>query len=356
MTVLQSYERLTAAGAVKKDAGQDVVLRKLDELARRLNEPKAKSGFFGQLFKSTPKPPRGLYIWGEVGRGKTMLMDLFFSELETPAKQRIHFHAFMQDVHAKRAQMRSQDIIADIANEIAGRADLLCLDEMQISDIADAMMIGRLFEALQEREVCFVTTSNLPPDDLYKDGLNRHLFVPFIEKLKSSLDIVEVGSGRDYRLGRIATRKTYLTPLGKNADLQMKTLWNDLTDNTYGSSCDLDVLGRILHVPRAARSCASFTFSELCQQPLAAPDYLALTRNFRIIFIHQIPVLKASDRNEAKRLVLMIDTFYDAGTRLVVSAAGAPDQLYKSGPHQAEFSRTISRLEEMQSASWWEKS
>jgi cell division protein ZapE len=350
MNLYQSYEALIGAGKIKPDPAQKTVIEKLARLAEQLNK---KPGLLSRLFRQGSPQQRGLYIWGDVGRGKTMLMDLFFASVESLPKRRVHFHAFMQDVHAKRSTKKSDDVIADIADDIAKHAKLLCLDEMQISDIADAMIIGRLFEALQQRGVCFVTTSNLPPNQLYPDGLNRQLFLPFIAKLNSALDIVTLRAGQDYRLGRIATRQTYITPLSTKADDEMDAIWNELTDHTQGEPIDLEILGRKLHVPHAAHGCARFTFFELCEQPLAAPDYLAIARNFRNVFIDHIPTLKAAQRNEAKRFILMIDTFYDTGIRLVVTAAAVPNKLYPAGQHRAEFLRTVSRLQEMQSASWW---
>ncbi len=338
---------------VTLDAAQHDVANHLRTLSSALNLQKPTGGFFNSLLGRKLTPPRGLYIWGNVGRGKTMLMDQFFASVKTPRKMRIHFHAFMQDIHAKRARLKSDDVISDIADKIAADARLMCLDEMQISDIADAMIIGRLFEALQQRGVCFVTTSNLPPDQLYKDGLNRQLFLPFIAKLNADLDVLHLEDGRDYRLGRIASRRTYITPLDAAADAEMTALWHELTDGAEGKALDLNLLGRKLHVSAAAHSCAWFSFAELCEAALGAPDYLAITRNFNTVFVKHVPILKANQRNEAKRFILMIDTFYDAGTMLVVSAAAKPEALCQTGPHRAEFLRTASRLQEMQSASWW---
>jgi cell division protein ZapE len=337
------------------DETQSEVAGHFSALAKALSQskrPKLLSGLFGR--KSTTQP-KGLYVWGNVGRGKTMLMDRFLNGVAFTSKRRVHFHAFMQEVHAARAKIHSDNVIATIADGLAASARLLCLDEMQVSDIADAMILGRLFEALQTRGVVIVTTSNTPPDELYKDGLNRQLFLPFIEKLKNEFDVIHLGDGTDYRLGRIAEHDTYLTPLGKSADGAMDRMWGELTDGKPGESQELDVLGRKLIVPRAAHSCARFTFAELCEQPLGAVDYLAIARNFRTVFIDQLRVLKASERNEAKRLILAIDTFYDAGTKLVVSAEAVPEKLVTSGSHKAEFLRTASRLREMQSKSWWAK-
>ena len=351
MRLLQTYERLIDSGKAKPDAAQLHVVAKLATLSDQLNQSPRPANILKRLFAHRPKPTwRGLYIYGEVGRGKTFLMDLFLNSVINVPKHRIHFHAFMQDVHAKRATTKSKNVIADIADELSSKAKLLCLDEMQISDIADAMIIGRLFEALDARGVCIVTTSNLPPDSLYKDGLNRQLFIPFIEWMNEHLDVIHLGDGVDYRLGRMASRKTYL--VGKHAS-EMNEIWNELTDHSAGESIAIDVLDRKLIVPKSAHSCARFSFAELCENPLGAPDYLALARNFRTIFIDDIPVIKASNRNEAKRFILMIDTLYDSKIKLVISAVAAPEKLYPVGPHKAEFARTVSRLNEMQSASWW---
>lgn len=352
MSLITSYETLQSKGKIKIDAPQRMVLGKLDILAQSLNSQKPQN-FLEKFFGAKNNVPRGLYIWGEVGRGKTMVMDLFYACIENPKKRRVHFHAFMQEIHKLRATLKSNDVISTIADGVAQQASVLCLDEMQIADIADAMIIGRLFEALQLRGVCFVTTSNLPPDQLYKDGLNRNLFLPFITKLNAQLDVVHLGDGIDYRLGRMASRQTYLTPLSTETDAEIMAIWNELTDDAEGEPLDLEILGRKLHVPKTAHACASFTFAELCENPLAAPDYLALARNFRTIFVQHIPALKANQRNETKRFILMIDSFYDAKTKLVISAEVPAEKICVSGPHRAEFLRTASRLQEMQSASWW---
>ena len=351
MGLAQSYAALLESGKVKPDAAQLHVLAKLVTLSEKLNQNPKSNNFIKRFFRLSSKPfLRGLYIYGEVGRGKTFLMDLFYASITGLPKHRIHFHAFMQDVHAKRATLKSDDVIADIADDLASRAKLLCLDEMQISDIADAMIIGRLFEALDARGVCIVTTSNLPPDGLYKEGLNRQLFIPFIEWMNEHLDVIHMEDGIDYRLGRMSSRQTYL--VGDNIS-EMNDIWDELTDHSAGESITIEVLGRKLVVPKATRGCARFSFAELCENPLGAPDYLALARNFRTIFIDHIPIIKASNRNEAKRFILMIDTFYDSKTKLVISAAAQPEKLYPAGQHAKEFARTVSRLKEMQSASWW---
>jgi cell division protein ZapE len=332
------------------DQAQSRVKAALDELMAALKKPGLK--FLSRLFLKPAEIP-SLYIWGSVGRGKTMLMDQFFAAAPNLPKRRIHFHGFMQEVHAARRNHKSDDVISELADGIAAKAKILCLDEMQVTDIADAMILGRLFEALLARRVVIVTTSNQPPDELYKDGLNRQLFLPFIAKIKSNFKVIELTQGQDYRLGRIASDQIYLTPLGAKADQAMDKIWHDLADGEPGIQIELAVLGRKLIIPRAAHACARFSFAELCENPLAAPDYLALAKTYKTVFIDHVPILKPSDRNAAKRFILLIDTLYDAKTKLVLSAAAIPEQLCPNGQHKAEFLRTASRLREMQSASWW---
>lgn len=355
--VLVEYDRRRDAGAIRPDPAQRAVVAKLDALAIELNNATPTAGFFAR-FKKSPPAPKGLYIHGEVGRGKTMVMDLFHAAADVAPKRRVHFHAFMQDVHKRlhaARQSHAQDAIAPVAKALAKEARLLCLDEMQINDIADAMIVGRLFEGLLAAGTVIVTTSNLSPDQLYRNGLNRQLFLPFIELIKQRLDVVSLDSPTDYRLGRVKAHETFLTPISPETDARLQDLWQRLTDTEKGEPRDLDVLGRKLHVPQAAAGCARFTFAELCEQPLGPPDYLALAQSFQILFLEHIPALNADRRNEAKRFVLLIDTLYDGKVRLVATSAQAPEGIYPAGDHAFEFGRTVSRLKEMQSASWWGK-
>jgi cell division protein ZapE len=356
-TVVAEYERLTKAGELKADAGQAPVAGRLDGLAEALAEIPETNGFL-DWFRDAPPPPKGLYIHGEVGRGKTMLMDLFFGAVQSQHKRRVHFHAFMQDVHARLHTARksqAQDAIAPVAKAIAAEAKLLCLDEMQITDIADAMIVGRLFEGLLAAGMVIVTTSNLAPERLYPDGLNRQLFLPFLALIKERMDVVSLDSATDYRLGRVKAHETFLTPISPESDARLQDLWRRLTDTEKGEPLEVDVLGRKLHVPQAARACARFNFADLCEKPLGPADYLALTHKFRTVFIEHIPALSPERRNEAKRFVMLIDTLYDAKVRLVATSAQAPEGIYPAGDHRFEFGRTVSRLKEMQSASWWGK-
>jgi cell division protein ZapE len=355
MALAQAYALHFPDTPLRADVAQEQVWQKLEALAHHLSANPPARGLLQRLFAKPPAKIRGLYIHGDVGRGKTMLMDLFFDEVINWPKRRMHFHAFMQQVHGLRNAIKAHDVIARIADQLAHQAKLWCLDEMQIVDIADAMIVGRLYEALQSRGVILVTTSNLPPERLYHNGLNRGLFLPFIEKLQQTLDVVALDSRQDYRLGRVKAHDTFIHPLGPQATRQFEDLWNGLTDHDAGQPLDLAILGRTLTVPRAAHGCARFTFHQLCVNPLGPADYLALAHNFKTIFISGIPVLKVSQRNEAKRFILMIDNFYDARTRIVATAQTAAEGLAPKSQHGFEFKRTISRLKEMQSASWWGK-
>jgi len=320
-------------------------------------EAVSHESFLSRLFKPASAAPQGIYIHGGVGRGKTMLMDMFFAAVSVEPKRRLHFHAFMQDVHARLhgARRKARDAIAPVAAAIAAEAKLLCLDEMQIGDIADAMIVGRLFEALLARGTVVVTTSNMAPEELYRDGLNRQLFLPFVELLRSRLDVVPLEGSTDYRLGRVKGHETFITPLGPAADALLQELWRRLTDTERGKATAIEVLGRKLEVPQAARGCARFGFAGLCEAPRGPADYLTLARTFRTLFVEHIPALGPAQRNETKRFVILIDTLYDAQVRLVATSALPPERIYTAGEHKFEFARTVSRLKEMQSASWWGK-
>lgn len=358
MTLLELYNAQVASGEVKADANQAAVIAKLSRLEREIETTLDNGRFLARLLGPAATPaPRGLYIHGAVGCGKTMLMDMFFASAGVEPKRRIHFHGFMQDVHARlyAARRKAQDAIAPVAASIAAEAKLLCLDEMQVGDIADAMIVGRLFEALLSKDTVVVTTSNTAPEELYRDGLNRQLFLPFVALLREKLEVVELEGATDYRLGRVKGHETFITPLGPDADAKVQELWRKLTDTEQGKAMGIEVLGRKLIVPQAAHACARFSFAELCEAPLGPADYLGLAGNFRTVFLEHIPALGAAQRNEAKRFVILIDTLYDARVRLVVSSANPPERIYPAGSYPFEFGRTVSRLREMQSASWWGK-
>jgi cell division protein ZapE len=365
MTVLSRYRAAIARGELHPDPAQETAAGKLDELARAVEE---SSEFF--LFRRRPEPLTGLYIWGDVGRGKTLLMDLFFDEAPVERKRRAHFNAFMVEtharIHAERQKAGSGDPIPPVARAIAAEARLLAFDEFQVGDVADAMILGRLFDQLFADGVVIVATSNTPPDRLYEGGLNRQLFLPFIAEIKARMEVLELNGPTDYRLQRMAGLDMYLTPLGPAADAAMDAAWTRLTD-TYpigapapadaprGKPVTLTVLGRKLVVPQAARHVARFSFGELCARPLAAADYLAIARDFHTILIDHIPCLTPDMRNEARRFTLLIDTLYDEGAKLICSAAAPPDALYPDGDGADAFRRTASRLAEMQSEDYLRK-
>ena len=345
--LLAAYRQAVARGELKRDAAQDAVMARLDALARGLGKTRGFS-----LFRKSA-PPRGLYIWGDVGRGKTLLMDLFFEAAPVAAKRRAHFNRFMMDVHAhihaERQRAGHADPIPVVAQALADDARLLCFAEFQVTDVADAMILGRLFEALFALGVTIVATSNTPPDRLYAGGLNRQLFLPFIEQIRQRLDVLELNGPTDYRLQRLSGVPVYITPLGPKADAAMDAAWQRLTDTAAGKPCGLTVLGRILPVTQAARGVARFDFEDLCDRPLAAADYLTLAQEFHTILLDRIPVMTDNMHNVARRFTLLVDTLYDEGVKLVCSAAAPPDALFTTGINAEAFKRTVSRLAEMQS-------
>ncbi len=350
-----AYDALISSGDLTAHPAQAAAADRLDALAAELAEH-AKGRSRGLLGFARKRPaPRGLYIWGPVGRGKSMLMDLFFEAVTVEPKRRVHFHAFMAETHeAIRAQRAEApgDPIAPIAKHIARTARLLCFDEFQVTDIADAMLLGRLFETLFTEGVTIVATSNRPPGDLYKDGINRQLFLPFIEMLEQKLEIVRLAGPTDYRLGRIKGLPVYLTPDDVAATAALDAAWNHLTDNAAGRPEDLHFLGRTLTLPRFAHGVARASFADLCAQPLGPQDMLAIAEAAHTLILDHIPLLEPARRNEAKRFVTLIDALYEARGRLVCSAAAPPDKLYPAGDGAFEFERTASRLIEMQSADW----
>jgi cell division protein ZapE len=347
----EAFTEKIARGELRDDAAQASLIARLSSLAETL-EAREQRGAIGK-FLGKNGTPKGIYIYGDVGRGKTMLMDLFFAGLQVKAKQRIHFHALMQDIHKRRQALREGDVVTQIAKDLSKQAQVLCLDEMQISDIADAMIVGRLFQALMANGTVIVTTSNQPPNQLYRDGLNRDLFLPAIKLMETNFELISLAGPTDYRLGRVKAWESFVTPLGAKADAHVQKIWERLTDVPKGEPSEIPVLGRSLHVPESAHGCARFSFAELCKAPLGPPDYLALAANFQTVFVENIPALKTSQRNEAKRFVLLIDTLYDARRHLVASSAQPPEQIYPQGDRRFEFARTVSRLQEMQSAAWW---
>ena len=361
--ILDQYYRRVGQGLLAPDPVQAEAASALNDLADRLaNRP--KPGWF-----SKPKPLKGLYLWGGVGRGKSMLMDLFFDVAPIAARRRIHFHEFMAEIHdlldawrklsaSERRQSdwrvkgAGDDPIAPVAKQIASSASLLCFDEFQVTQIADAMVLARLFEALFNRGVTVVATSNRHPDDLYKDGINRPLFLPFIETLKTHCQIMELASDRDYRLDRLIEAPVWYAPLDEAAGTALDNAWVRLTSGAEPQHCVLTVKGRKLDVQAEAAGVARFTFDELCARPLGARYYLAIAANFNTVILSGIPVLGPENRNEAARFVALIDALYEAKVKLIASAAAEPEALYPEGDGSFEFQRTASRLHEMRSTEY----
>ena len=355
-TVLERYIARVAKGELRHDVLQEAAAERLQALARALKHYRPGKRRF---FLAPPAPPKGLYIWGDVGRGKSMLMDLFYDSVALSSKRRIHFNAFMTDAHARihaaRQNGDARDPIPPVARALAKEATLLCFDEFQVADVADAMILGRLFEQLFALGVVVVATSNTAPKRLYEGGLNRQLFLPFIATLEQRLDTVELGGEHDYRMQRMAGLDLYITPLGVQADAKMDAAWARLTDDAPAKPATLTVLGREVAVPHAADGVARAGFADLCAKPLAAADYLAIARAFHTVLIDRIPVMGAEKRDVARRFILLIDTLYDAGTTLVCSAETPADRLYVAGDGVEAFRRTVSRLTEMQSTDYLER-
>jgi cell division protein ZapE len=360
--VKQLYSARLAAGLILTDPAQAEAAMRLDQLATDLA---GNRGFLGFGRKTV----HGLYIWGAVGRGKSMLMDLFFEALSVRKKRRVHFHAFMIETHAfifdwrklSHAERRKHpayvreagdDPIAPAAKHIADQASVLCFDEFHVTSIADAMILGRLFEQLFDRGVTVVATSNRKPSDLYLNGINRELFLPFVRRLDQELDILELKSARDFRLDRLSAAPVYYSPLGPRADAAMNAAFARLTAGAPAHPETLEAQGRDVHVPKQAMGVARFTFEELCTRPLGAADYLAIARTYHTVLIDHVPQMQADQRNWAARFVTLIDALYESRTKLVMSAAAAPDALYAAGDQSFEFQRTASRLHEMASADY----
>ncbi len=362
-----AYDDLIENGELYADRAQFQAVRLLQKLYGPLKSyvPR-KKGFFGR----EKRPPQGIYMWGGVGRGKSLLMDLFYQTAPTPIRRRVHFHEFMAEIHEQIAAWRAMsnaerkrkpflvrkadidDPLPHVARATFQKAHLLCFDEFQVTDIADAMILGRFFESLFRFGTVIVATSNRHPDDLYKDGLNRQLFLPFIELLKQQLNVHELGAARDYRLDQLMGATVYHNPLGTEADAAMDAAWDRLTKATHEEQEELTIKGRHLAIPRAARGAARISFEALCKQALGAEDYLAVARNYNTLFMDGIPSLSPEKRNEAKRFVTLIDALYEHKTKFVCSADASPQDLYPKGDGSFEFERTTSRLMEMQSAEY----
>ena len=360
------YQALVSSGAIEPDAAQEEAAEALADLEQRLSnyKPFRKQGLLGRLFADKDEPPpRGLYIHGEVGRGKTMLMDLFFQHSSVAHKRRAHFHEFMAEVHERiygyrqnitRGEIADGDVIALTAAAIFDEAWLLCFDEFHVTDIADAMILGRLFKKLFELGTVVVATSNVAPEDLYKGGLNRALFVPFIAQISDHMEVLRLDARTDFRLEKLAGVKMWLVPADSAADAALDKAWASMTGNARCRPRDISIKGRILHVPCSADGVARFSFMDLCEKPLAASDYLRLAHDYHTIMVDRIPVMDYPERNAARRFITLIDTLYDNAVKLMATAEADPLSLYLAADgHEAnEFRRTSSRLIEMSSESY----
>lgn len=358
-----AYDKLVASGQIELDENQVKLVTLFDKLLNSLEKKRLsrKSSALGWLFaKKSDDHIKGLYIWGDVGRGKSMLMDLFFENLPHKRKRRAHFNDFMQDAqerihqHRKAYQngdVKEEDPIPTIAEALAEQASVLCFDEFTVTDIADAMILGRLFEAMFSHGVVIIATSNVEPENLYLNGLNRKIFLPFITLLTNNVDVFQLDARTDFRLEKLNQAPVYNTPLNAKTNKAMDEAWLRLTGRQTGEAETLKLKGRELIVPQALQGVARISFKTLCLEPRSAADYLALARNYHTVFLEDIPIMHREDHNAAKRFILLIDTLYDNHIRIVVSAEASPDKLYsaKSGTEAFEFKRTISRLHEMQS-------
>jgi len=360
------YQGMVSSGAIEPDAAQAEIAEAFADLEYRLSSynPVRKQGLLSRLFGDKDEaPPHGLYVHGEVGRGKTMLMDLFFGASPVAHKRRAHFHEFMADVHERiygyrqeisRGQLANGDVIALTAQAIFDEAWLLCFDEFHVTDIADAMILGRLFAKLFELGTVVVATSNVAPEDLYKGGLNRALFLPFIAQIADHMDVRRLDARTDFRLEKLVGVRMWLVPDDDEASVALDKSWARMTGNAPCRPRDISIKGRTLHVPCSSHGVARFSFADLCLKPLAASDYLRLARDYHTIMLDHVPVMDYPDRNAAKRFITLIDTLYDNGVKLMASAAADPLSLYLAteGNEANEFKRTSSRLIEMSSESY----
>lgn len=361
MSLLQTYNTQIALGALRPDPAQTDALAALQALIEQLavrRSAKVGRRLLGGL-RQKPKEvaPRGLYLYGSVGRGKSMLMDLFFNHAPLIAKRRVHFHAFMQEIHqalfaARQETGKSGDPLPRIAKQIARQSRLLCFDEFYVTDIADAMVLARLFTALFAEGIVLVATSNTAPDDLYANGLQRGQFLPFISVLKNHVDVLHLNGAVDHRLEFLRGQQVYFTPLGTASTLRLNNLFAQMTEQTPPAPDQLTVNGREVVLQRVARGVLSSSFAELCEKPLGAADYLAIAQRYRAVILDGVPQFRADQRNETMRFITLIDALYEARVKLILAAQVAADELYPTGLHALMFHRTASRLNEMQGEAW----
>ena len=369
-SVVERLESLVDDGHIERDPQQFAIARRMDGVltALKSRSPARKSSALGWLFaakRHTENPVRGLYVHCSVGRGKTMLMDMMFELAPVKRKRRAHFHEFMADVHArihahrqklKNGETKQADPVPPVAAALYDEAILLCFDEFTVTDIADAMILSRLFTELFQRGAVLIATSNVEPDNLYRDGLNRQLFLPFVGLLKQYVDVVSLDSPTDYRMEKTRSLPVWLTPLGPETDQRFEDAWHSMTEGARPRAESIEMKGREVPVPAAALGAARFSFADLCARPLGASDYMAIAERYRTIFIENIPVLTPQQGNETKRFINLVDTLYDNRVRLVASAETMPEQMLpvRKGTTGFEFDRTVSRLFEMRSQDYLE--
>ncbi len=364
-----AYDARLEQGDIRPDAAQAAALAALVRLETDLAEAQPPAGLKSLFRKAAPRSLRGVYLVGPVGRGKSMLMDLFYETAPAPKKRRTHFHVFMGEIHrlidawrkgdaaarkARFGQAKGDDPIPPVADVVAEGATLLCFDEFQVTDIADAMILGRLFEALFDRGVTLVATSNREPDQLYKDGINRQLFLPFIDLLTSKVEVVSVAGPHDYRLDRLRAAGVWFSPIDPDNERQFDRLWAEMLGPEEETGETLEVLGRRITLPHAAGGMLRASFASLCSVALGPNDYIAIAARFHTVFLEGVPKLSPNRREEARRFVILIDALYEARTKLIVLAEAEPTKLYPEGDGAFEFERTASRLQEMRSADWLE--
>jgi cell division protein ZapE len=356
--VLDRYAALVARGELRPDPDQRAAAERLDALAAELEATPKRGSMLWRMLGRAPEPPRGVYLWGGVGRGKSMLMDLFFHRVRIDAKRRVHFHEFMAEVHAAlhlERQKERGDPILPVAAALAADLKLLAFDELVVNNTADAAVLSRLFTALFERGLTIVATSNRPPRDLYKDGLNRELFLPFIDLIVARMDVLGLNGPVDYRRDRLGSVETWLVPNGEAATQTLSETFFRLTDYPPSDRANVPSEelaipgGRTLHVPKSLKGVAVFSFKRLCGEPRGAADYLAVARHFHTVILVGVPAMGPENRNEAARFVVLIDALYEHKVKLLASADAEPEALYRSGDGAFEFERTASRLREMAS-------